>query len=339
MSIIPESFKLAVYLITFLIGLCFGSFFLVMAQRFLKGESIVLPRSYCENTGRPIPWYDNLPILSYLLLGGCSRFDGRPIGLWYPITEMMTGVCFVMAVWYAGLTLQTLFLLFLLGNLIVITLTDLKDSLIFIINSLSLVPAGLLYSWLNLGGLPNTSTDVFGLFSLPTPLVESLLGIAAGFLLFEGLILASRVFMGTDGFGHGDTHLMMGLGAFFGWKLVVLGVFMGFIFQGVPAIPILVVQWIKHKRYKALGSGTAGVIFGLLPLYWVSLETLNPQLRLVLMLGSFALSLVSLFFFLRCVRQQESYTYLPLGPSLIAASVFLVFLAPSWLPEWAPWLP
>ena len=324
-----------VYGITFVIGLCFGSFLNVMAHRFLTEQSIAFPASHCPACQTPLRWFENIPVLAYLLQRGQCRSCQATIGLEYPLAELATGVLFVLVIWFAGLSLQALLLLFLVCNLMVITITDFKESLIFQINSLSLIPAGLLYSLLDLG---HTSEGILDLvvFQVPESFGSALIGVFAAFVIFEGMILISEWALGTEGFGHGDTHLMMGVGAFLGWKMMVLALLLGFILQAVPAIPMLILQWIRRKDYISLGAGAAGVLFGLAPLGISALPLPNRGMETALILLSFVLTIVALVIFLKRMKSSQSFSYLPLGPALVLGSVLMLFWGPQWLAHYYP---
>ncbi len=308
-------------------GACIGSFANVMGLRLLKEEDFVKVPSHCPGCQTHIAWHDNIPMLSYLFLGGKCRQCQMRISIQYPLVELATGLLFASIIWQFGAApnnaLAYLLLFFLITNLVVITITDLKESLIYQINSLSLVPAGFLFVLLGYGqsvlGLPITWTD-------------SLLGILAAIVVFEGLIFISQIAFGTEGFGHGDTHLMMGVGAFLGWQLCLVAILLGFIVQTIPALPMLVWQWIRNKQWVSLISGSMGAFFGLLPLAFMHTPlgyALNAQQSLWITLICLLLSLISLFIFLRNVKRSESYTYLPLGPALIIASLICLFWGPS----------
>lgn len=319
----------------FIMGTCFGSFYHLVAHRFLAEESIVAPRSHCSACKHPLRWFDNLPIISYFLLGGKCRDCKVPYGIDSMFTEVGTGLLFAAVVYYAGVGWQAFLLLFLISNLVIITVTDLKESLIFQINSLSLIPAGLIYSGFNLGSFPTwVHAPVGPAFVLPLssgdiaiqyPLVSALLGICLAFVFFEGIIYLSRMFLGTDGFGHGDTHLMMGVGAYLGWEQMGIALLLGFILQSVLAIPMLVIGWVKKGQWNAIITGTFSVLFAVLPLFADSVSALigiDPlQVILICAIGAS----IALLFFLRQLRHQSEYTYIPLGPALVLGTVVVLF--------------
>lgn len=321
--------------IVFILGACFGSFFHLVAHRFLAEESIVKPPSHCSSCKNNLAWYDNIPIFSYLLLMGKCRNCRVRYGIDSVITELATGALFAALIYFCGFSWQALLLLFLVSNLVVITLTDLKESLIFQINSLVLIPAGLIYSFFNLGSFPTwVHAPVGPVFTLPLsfadvaiqyPIVSSLLGIALAFVFFEGIIFLSRQFLGTDGFGHGDTHLMMGVGAYLGWEQMGMALLLGFILQSVLAIPMLVVGWVKKRQWSAIITGIFSVVFAVLPLFADTLSVWTGLSPLLVVLVCAVGALVALMFFLRQLRNQTEYTYIPLGPALVLGTLILLF--------------
>lgn len=319
------------------IGLCVGSFLNVVALRFLSEESITLPPSHCTKCQALIRPYDNIPVLSYLLLGGKCRACRAPISIQYPLVELATGILFGFTFWHFGFQWPTLVLWFFIANLIVIFITDWREKLIFEINSLPLIPIGLAFSWFSngifplLGQAPMAPVVLnLGGFSLiiPEAVISALLAMAIVFAFFEGMILLSRVAFGTDGFGHGDTHLMMGAGAFLGMPLTLLALFLGFIAQSIPAIPMLIVGWVRNKQYTSLISGGVALAGSSLPLLILNLPANFPipaMVRGILCIAGLLAAVVGLVVFLRQVRQHENYTYLPLGPALVIGILVALF--------------
>lgn len=295
------------------------------------GEVIQLvshPPSHCPGCMTPIKPIDNIPVLSYLMLGGKCRHCKAGISPIYPAFELFCAVLFGAVVFQFGVSLQSLFLLFMMFNFVVITITDLKESYIFQINSLTLIPAGILYNVLNLGQTPDMVVSLGSwAMTMPEGLLSGLLGIALAFIFFEGMILLSETVFGTEGFGHGDTHLMMGVGAFLGWPLTALSLALGFVLQSVLAIPMLVFQWIKNKNYPSLTSGGLAMAFVALPLWLMNLPKGHPlaEQANTLSLVSLFLCLVCLVYFLKLVKENQTYTYVPLGPALVLGSVVSLF--------------
>lgn len=315
-------------ILIFITGLCVGSFLNVMAIRLLADESFVYPPSHCTKCNTPLKVIHNIPVISYILLGGQCAFCKTDISIQYPLTELATGLLFALSLWHFGLGWQLLFVLFLVSNLIVIFLTDLKESLIYQVNSLSLVPAGLLYHLLGLSGSKVVTSINLGtvVFHIPEPIISSLLGIILAIVFFEGLILLSKITFGEEGFGHGDTHLMMGAGAFLGWQGMLMALFLGFIIQAVPAIPMLIGQWIKNRQYATLASGGSAVAFGAFPMALMSTD-IPLDIRTLLSLVSLGLSVIALVAFLRTIKTKATFTYLPLGPALIIGILLVLYCA------------
>jgi leader peptidase (prepilin peptidase)/N-methyltransferase len=288
----------------------------------------VLPPSHCPKCDTPLRPIDNIPVISYLLLGGKCHHCKATISIQYPLIEMATGALFCLTVWFFGLTWQSAFLLFMITNLIVIFITDLRESLIFNFNSIyMLIPAGLLYSLLNLGNIPGTAftLDLGALvLHVPEALASALMAMLISVLFFEGMILVSRFIFGTDGFGHGDTFLMMGAGAFLGWPLTVLALMLGFLAQTIPAIPMLVIQWIQNKQYTSLISGTVALACGGSPLILMN-APIPPETKTIISLICLVISVIALIVFLKQVRTAQTFTYLPLGPALVLGILLSLF--------------
>jgi leader peptidase (prepilin peptidase)/N-methyltransferase len=325
-SLLEPGMQPVIMVLIFLVGICVGSFLNVMGLRFLADEPVIMPPSHCPKCQFQLRPIDNIPVLSYLMLGGQCHSCKEPISVQYPLIELATGVLFCLVVWMFGVSLQSLFLLFLISNLVVIFITDLRESLIFQVNSLSLIPAGLIYNGLNLGHVAGDRVIDLGVvvFHCPEAIVSALIGMGIALVFFEGMILISQICFGTDGFGHGDTHLMMGAGAFLGWPLTVLALMLGFVFQTIPAIPMLVWQWIQNKQYVSLISGATAMVCAGMPLVMNNLAV-TPETRMMVTLACLVISVVALIVFLRQVRTAQTFTYLPLGPALVLGILVALF--------------
>jgi leader peptidase (prepilin peptidase)/N-methyltransferase len=190
-------------------GLCIGSFLNVCIHRLPLKQSVVRPRSRCPQCETPIRAYDNLPVLSYLWLGGRCRDCRARISPRYPLVELLSGAFAAMTYLKFGLSGQALVLFLFLAALLVITFIDLDHRIIPDVLSLPGIPVGFASS--------------FGLLAI-TPF-ESLLGILSGggslFLVAWGYQLLAR----REGMGGGDIKLLAMIGAFVGWKGVVFTIF------------------------------------------------------------------------------------------------------------------
>jgi leader peptidase (prepilin peptidase)/N-methyltransferase len=187
------------------IGLCVGSFLNVCIFRLPRGESIATPRSRCTSCGRTLSWFDNLPVMSWVALGGRCRTCGARVSWMYPAVEVVTaGVLVGVYLLYGPTPLAAVRALFACA-LIVLFVTDLQHKILPNVITLPGIVVGFACS----------------LF-LPPGWRDSLIGIlAGGGVLFQIAEAYYRV-RGQEGLGMGDVKLLGMIGAFLGWKLVLL---------------------------------------------------------------------------------------------------------------------
>ena len=124
-------YLLLILFFVFCIGTVIGSFLNVVILRAFSGESIVLPPSKCPKCGNKLKWWHNIPIISYILLRGKCYFCHEKISIQYPIVEFLTGVIFVAVFFKFGLQVDTLFAFAIAALLIVISVTDIKERVVF----------------------------------------------------------------------------------------------------------------------------------------------------------------------------------------------------------------
>lgn len=185
-------------------GLVVGSFLNVCIGRLPLGESVAFPGSRCPTCRRPIAWYDNLPVLSYILLGGRCRACRASIDIRYPLVEIATAVLFVVAgyVFAPDLVLLTVRLVFT-AALITLFGTDLETQRL---------P--------NVITLPGIGLGILASIWLPPGLLSSVVGAALG----AGVLLTVRwgwkAATGTEGMGLGDVKMLAMIGAVLGWRQV-----------------------------------------------------------------------------------------------------------------------
>ncbi len=190
-----------------LVGSVVGSFLNVVVARLPKGESVVHPRSRCPGCGVPIAWYDNVPVLSWLLLGArCRRCRSR-ISVRYPLVEALVGLLGALAVARHGVGAAALAELTFEALLVALAFIDLDTWLLPFALSLPLAALGLLAGGL---GLAPSAT-----------LVGALIGGGAGFLAFLVIHLVGEKVFHREAMGFGDVVLLGGLGAWLGpWGLL-----------------------------------------------------------------------------------------------------------------------
>ncbi len=200
-------------LFSLLTGLCIGSFLNVCIFRIPLDRSIVKPRSFCPRCEQPIEWFDNIPVFSYLLLGGKCRRCHEPISARYPLVELLTGFLFV-AVWNRfGLDMLTLVFWIMMGGLIVATFVDFDHMIIPDSVSIGGMVFGLLVSAL----LPS----LHGIDSWTSSLLMSAIGLASGFGTLWLVSVVGKWAFKKDAMGFGDVKLLGAIGALLGAPAVV----------------------------------------------------------------------------------------------------------------------
>jgi leader peptidase (prepilin peptidase)/N-methyltransferase len=240
----------------FALGLVFGSFLNVCIYRLPRGLSTVSPRSACPNCERQISFYDNIPVLSWLILRGRCRNCKTPISPRYLVVELLAGAMFLACYWHFGMTLSTLkyccFGFLLLG----LIFTDAETQLLPDKMTLPGIVLGLIFSLLvpvndlasqflpSLVSFPFSSYFSLTLFSFADSLLGAIVG--ASFIYGAGAIyLRAR---GVEGMGFGDVKLMAMVGAFLGLKLTMFTIFAGSIAGSLFGLSTVLAVWIKRSR-------------------------------------------------------------------------------------------
>jgi leader peptidase (prepilin peptidase)/N-methyltransferase len=234
------------------VGLLIGSFLNVVIARVPEGRSLIHPGSACPGCGTAIAWHDNIPILSFVALRGRCRTCAMPIPWRYPAVEAATAALFAAAGLAFGPTLDGVIAAVLLAALVAITVIDLEHQIIPDVISLPGIVAGV----------------VANLAGGRVPWVDSLLGILVGGGLFLVIILASG-----GGMGGGDMKLGAMLGAFLGWKVVLLSVFVAVVVGGALAVVLLSTGARGRKDPIPFGpflaaGGAAGLFWGERMMRW-----------------------------------------------------------------------
>ena len=205
---------MSVYIVAVVFGLLIGSFLNVCIYRMPRNISIVLPSSRCPVCNNAIRAWDNIPIISYIILGGRCRNCATRISLRYPLVEAMNALLYAAVVWRYGIGWSSAIYFVLCSSLIVITFIDLDFQIIPDRITLAGIPIGL----------------VAGSFLLPDPMMRAdLLGYKAsvpGMFAGGGLFYLIAV-LSKGGMGGGDIKMMAMVGALMGWKAVLLTTFLG----------------------------------------------------------------------------------------------------------------
>ncbi|MDA8089364.1 MAG: prepilin peptidase [Nitrospiraceae bacterium] len=223
------------YVVSAILGLIVGSFANVCIHRLPKNESVVKPASRCPKCLTPIRMWDNIPVISYLLLRGRCRACGVSISARYPAVEALNAILYLLAALRFGGSTATFFYFLFITALIVITFIDYDLQIIPDEITLPGIPIGLLAGWLIL-------PDPF-YRAVNMGITASLIGAATGFLLYYSIAFISR-----GGMGGGDIKMMAMIGAVLGWKGVILTTFLASCAGSIAGLYLMV---FKGKGRKA----------------------------------------------------------------------------------------
>jgi leader peptidase (prepilin peptidase)/N-methyltransferase len=242
------------------------------------GKSIVLPASACTKCGAAIRPYDNIPVISYLLLGGKCRKCKTPISWMYPAVELLTGLLFLGCYEVFGLTAEALKWTIFSAIMVVLVFTDLRERILPDVVNYTGFALGLILSFFT-SPIDGTALAIAKrLFDYPPPapvlsFADALLGAAAG----SGLLwLVSEVYFrlrGREGMGLGDVKMMLMAGAFLGLKRTLLTIFAGSVLGSILGI-VVIISRRKDSDYELpfgtfLGMAALLVVFFGTPIvYW-----------------------------------------------------------------------
>ncbi len=204
------------------LGLLLGSFLNVCIVRWPAEQSVVRPRSRCPQCEAPIAWFDNVPVVSWLLLRGRCRHCGKAIPWRYPAVELATGLIWLWAAWQYGASVEMvragLFFTILLG----IAMTDAREYIIPDEFSVGGAVLGVVFAFA--GGALGW--------------VDALVGAAVGYALLWLIAVAGTRAFGQDAMGGGDIKMMAMVGAFLGWTGVLLTLFLGALLGTLIFLPL-----------------------------------------------------------------------------------------------------
>lgn len=212
----------------FIIGAIFGSFYGVVGTRLPEGKSIVKPGSHCENCGHILKWYENIPILSYIFLGGLCKKCKKPIGFVYFMTELLSGALFALCYKVYGIN-YNLYLSLIISSLVIIIFVS--DSKYMIINDSPLVISAIL---------------VFIIKFICSGYKVALMSIFDGLIIFLVaylLMLFGKMLFKQEALGGGDIKLSFVAGMFLGIRFGILYI----VLASFLAFPYAIYITIKNK--------------------------------------------------------------------------------------------
>jgi leader peptidase (prepilin peptidase) / N-methyltransferase len=271
------------YIFIFALGAIIGSFLNVVIHRVPNEESIVFPNSACPNCGNAIKFYDNIPVLSWLILGGKCRNCKEKISFRYPAVELLTAFLFILTFSQIGLTAFLPVALIFVTTIIALVFIDAEHMILpDVINYPLLIFALLVrllfplfisaefFTDLNYAPLTMLKTYPTWLVSIIGAIFGGLVG--GGFLWVVGEVW--KRLRGVDAMGLGDVKMMFAVGALLGWRLTFLSIFLG-AFSGA-IIGVFVIFRQKEKDFQAqipfgifLGIGSIlALLFGETMIRW-----------------------------------------------------------------------
>jgi leader peptidase (prepilin peptidase)/N-methyltransferase len=240
--------------IIFIFGACFGSFLNVLIYRLpQEGASLIKPGSHCPKCSAPIKYYDNIPILSFIILGGHCRSCTAPISFRYPLVEALAAVLAALSIFHFGFTLRGLEAVFLSLVFIAIFFIDLDHTIIPDFLTLPGIMIGI-----GVGFMPGAFVNW----------IEALIGLAVGGGVFYIVGTLGQVVFKKEAMGFGDVKLAAMMGAFLGWQnllfILILASFLG----SVVGLTILFLSGDKrNSTYVPFGpflvaAALAAIYFG-----------------------------------------------------------------------------
>ena len=215
------------FIFVLLLGLLWGSFANVCIVRLPKDKGVISGRSSCPKCKKKISWYDNIPLISYIYLGGKCRNCKKKISIQYLIVELLTALLFLIEYFYYGLTFTTVLLFILTLALIIIFFIDLKHFIIPDVITFPLMIIGFLKSF-----DPNLN-EIFPNY------INSLIGGLAGYLIIWSIIFLYKKIRNKEGMGLGDAKLLSAIGFWFGWACIPIVIFFSSIIALTSVLPSL----------------------------------------------------------------------------------------------------
>jgi leader peptidase (prepilin peptidase)/N-methyltransferase len=227
----------SLYLTVGIFGALIGSFLNVCIYRLPRHESIAWPGSHCPFCSRSIAWYDNIPLVSYLILLSRCRHCAVRIPFHYPLVEALNAIGYIGILWFFGPSWPAVAYGVLYSALLVVAGTDLSHKVI-----------------------PNVITFpgiVVGLVSaatiLPLGLANGLIGLLVGGGILWLLAWVSPYLFGKEGMGGGDIKLLAMIGAFLGWKPALMTILVGSFLGSLVGITLITARVIKRQDYIPFG--------------------------------------------------------------------------------------
>jgi leader peptidase (prepilin peptidase)/N-methyltransferase len=266
-----------ILIISGVFGAIIGSFLNVVIHRVPREESIVFPNSRCPSCGAAIAFYDNIPILSYAMLGGRCRGCSSPISIRYPAVELLTALLFVTLTWRDGISPALPFDLVFATSIVALVFIDAEHMIL----PNAITYPGIVFAVVARFTVPFVTgrpsfDDVPSLMQgtlVTTPIwVVSLVGALIGALIGGGSLWLMgwtwEKLRGIEAMGLGDVKMMFMVGAYLGWRLTILTIFIGVLSGSLIGILLMMKQRDRNMQmllpfgvFLGLGS-IAALLFG-----------------------------------------------------------------------------
>lgn len=224
--------QLETFLIVIIIiyGVIIGSFLNVCIYRIPKNESIIIHRSHCMNCGKQIKWYDLVPLISYLILGGKCRYCKTKLSPQYPLIEFINGLGYALIVIVNGVSVESILYCLCTSALLALSVIDWRTFEI---------PVAF-----------NIFIGILGIIRLLTD-IEHWYTYAIGFVAVSGFLYLILIITKGRGIGGGDIKLMAAAGLLVGWKYIILSLGLGCVLGSIIHVVLMKVQ--KKDRVLAFG--------------------------------------------------------------------------------------
>ena len=205
--------------------------------------NLMVPRSRCQKCGHQIRWFENVPVLSFAVLGGKCSSCKTPIGIRYPLVELATGALFAWTGWTWGLTPTALAWCGFAAAIVALALIDWDTTLLPDDITLPLLWGGLI---------------VAAVKWTPVPLPSALWGAVAGYLSLWSIYWVFKLITGKEGMGYGDFKLFAALGAWFGWQALIPMILMASVIGAIVGIALKFTTGLREGGYIPFGPFLAG---------------------------------------------------------------------------------
>lgn len=285
------------------VGLCLGSFFNVVILRSLSNESIVFPASKCPKCNHKLYFWHNIPVLSYIMLGGKCYFCKEKISIQYPIVELLTMFLFGATFVKFGIDIKTIFVLFWLSCFVIMTGTDLKAKLVDCNIAIAMGVTGILYNFIQHG--------VSGV-------IASLIGLVLGVVVLELIARSGYFVAGTRAMGEADTYVAAAIGAIVGKDILFV------LAYALIASMIFIVPMFLYNQFKNDNKKTCilSILFVLAVMTFKLLWQNYWILAALIITG--AMLAISI---LKNIKQEENRNYLPYVPALAVGALYYMFFS------------